>query len=259
MTATEVPANTNGATATKSSRASERVANELACTLLHARFPEGTVLSPEGELMKALGCSRTALRGALRLLEGWGLISVQPGRNGGPVTRRPRSADLRPPLATLIHSREASLADLLTARRAIDPLIAAEAATHRTEEQAILLRSTITTAYEGIGSRDVFATANATFHRVLAEAAGLVVLGAFLSALTSIGDGTVHRITPNNEERRLRVIRAHEKVVEAIERSDPRDAETAMLAYQLEAEVFFRQFAPHLVDTPLRPLAFLDP
>jgi DNA-binding FadR family transcriptional regulator len=244
---------------TRPSRAAEKVAHELAAMLLQERFAEGTILSPENDLMKKLGCSRTALRGALRLLENWGLITVQPGRNGGPITRRPRPDDLRAGLAALIHSREASLADLMTARRAIDPLIASQAALHRSEQHVTALRATITNAYQGIASREQFATANADFHRLLSEAAGLAVLGVFLSALTSVGDEAIRRVAPSDEARRLRVIRAHEKVVEAIARSDAAASESAMLAYQLEAEVVWRQFAPHLVDAPLRPLAFLDP
>jgi GntR family transcriptional regulator, transcriptional repressor for pyruvate dehydrogenase complex len=240
------------------SRAAEKLAYQLAALLLEAHFPDGTVLSPENELMKTLQCSRTALRGALRLLETWGLITVQPGRNGGPITRSPQADDLRPALSALIHSRQASLADLLAAHRAIDPFIAAEAARLRSEDDLVALHATIAVASEAVGSRDIFLAATAQFYRDLASAAGLTVLGVFLSALMSVGAQTVNRVAPDNETLRLRMIRGLERVVDAVQRSDPKAAEEAMAGYALESELFWRQYAPHFVDVPLRPLAFMD-
>lgn len=241
------------------SRAAEKLAHELAAALLRGRFPEGTVLAPEAELARRMGASRTAVRGALRLLESWGLITIQPGRNGGPVCRRPRATDLRAGIAALLHSRKASLADLFTARRAIDPVIAAEAATHRTSQQMAALRAALEAARRATGSRDKFAATDAEFDRLLAESAGLAALGIFLMALSSIGDDTMRRVAPNDEARRLTVLRAREQIVEAIARSDASAAESASLAHILETETFWRRTAPQLVDTPLRPLAFLEP
>lgn len=240
-------------------RASEHLARRLAAVLLDADMPEGTPLMAEDDLVRNIGCSRTALRGALRLLENWGLVTMQLGRNGGPVTRRPVAGDLRMGLAALMHSREATMADLMAARRAIVPMLAAEAARRRTDDQVEDLRRTTEAEQLGVGSRAKhLATAN-QFSRQMAAAAGLPTLALFLEGVSTISDETIRRIVPSDEPRRASVVRAHERAVDAIERHDDATAESVMLAYAYEAEVFWRQFAPHMMDAPLRPLAFVEP
>ena len=245
-------------TEAKSSRAAEKVAFELASALLRGRFPEGTMLLPGPDLCRVANCSQTALRGAIHLLETWGLVAVLPGRNGGTVVREPRPDDLRFPVATLIHSQNALFSDVLVARRAIDPLLAAEAARNRTDQEVFELRALCERARESVGFRDNFSSAITDFDQGLASAAGMPVLGVFLWQLTSLGDEVVNRIAPSSQTRRLRTARAYERVLDAIELSDPDTAEAEMAAWRLEVEGFWKQSAPYLLEIPLRPLAYME-
>jgi DNA-binding FadR family transcriptional regulator len=231
----------------------------MASVLIEARLPEGTPLLPEGQLMNNLGCSQTALRGALRLLESWGLISVRPGRNGGLIARHPRSSDLRALLSILIHSRQASFSEVLVARRTIDPLIASEAARLRTDEQAQQLRWIIDQAAQTTEVRDPFVSKITELYLALADAAGMSVLGVFVSEVSSVGNDAVHRIAPASPMSRLSYLEVYEGIVQAIEASDPKAAESRMAAFQLETELYWRRHAPFLLEMPLRPLAAFEP
>src|SRR5690349_9828059 len=106
------PSSTSRRTASQSAnrnRVAYRVAREMAMWVLDAELPEGARLPPEQELCQRMGCSRSGLRSALRLLESWGLITIQTGRDGGPVIRHPRISDLGDTLSILIHSERATL------------------------------------------------------------------------------------------------------------------------------------------------------
>lgn len=250
---------TSSVVLSKAPRAAEKVAKAMASALIQAKLPEGTPLLPEPKLMSNLACSQTALRGALRLLESWGLISVRPGRNGGLTARHPRPSDLRSLLSILIHSRQASFADTLITRRTIDPLIVAEAARLRTDEQARRLRSIIDQAAQLTEQRDPFVSKVNELYLGFADAAGMSILGVFVSEVSSVGNDAVHRIAPSSPVRRLNYLQAYEGIVQAIEESDIEAAEARMSAHQLETEIYWRRHAPFLMEMPLRPLAALEP
>jgi DNA-binding FadR family transcriptional regulator len=243
----------------RADHAADRVAQQLALVLLEADLPPGTLLPPEQELLELAGCSRTALRGALRQLELWGLITVRTGRNGGPVMRQPRAGDLTRALAVLVHSKGASLTELMLASAAMHPVIAAEAARRRTKADIADLGVIMDAIDEAVASMNPFSERYMGFHRRLAEIAGLVVLGILLEAVGSISQEALHRLIPNDDKHRQRVARWHRKLFEAVEAGNAAAAESTMRGYWRETDRFWREQTPNLVDAPLRPFALITP
>lgn len=236
-------------------RAADRLAYQLALAIIEARLPEGTMLPPEHVLLSRLGCSRVALRGALRLLVSWGLIRMRMGREGGPMVRRPRGLDLRDGLAVLMHSEEATFADVMLARRAIDPIIAAEAARHASDKHTLSLDATIAELETLVTSPAAFQQGITDFQWILAEAASLVILGVFVRALIAVSDLALMGRLPLDEDRCRQAIATHRVVVETVKARDPDAAEEAMRACRVDAERYWRRQAPELAAAPLRPLA----
>lgn len=237
-------------------RVADRVARQIAQSLLEARLPEGTRLPPESELCTTMGCSRTGLRSALHLLESWGLVAIQTGRNGGPVVRYPGVSDLKETMSVLFHSERATLADILMTRRAIDPIIAAAAAAHVTPEHlaridAILERIKLPT----LTQRD-FLLATAEYQAVIADASKLVILGIFLRTLTSFGEGSVLQRLPFDADYAQQVRSALSRIRDALAAHDPERAGAEMLILRHESEQHWQSQGEPLLNMPLRPFEF---
>ncbi len=250
---------TSRQTATRSlnrNRVANRVAQEIALTLLDARLPEGTRLPPEEELRRTMGCSRTGLRSALRLLESWGLITIQTGRDGGPVVRYPRVDDLKETMSVLIHSEHATLADVLVARRAIDPIIAAEAATNATPSHIDQIDTILKKMQEPTLTQRGFLLATAEFQGVLADASRLVILGLFLRILTSFGEGSFMQRIPRDEQYTRHILASFGRIRDAIAEHDAESARAEMVLHRKESERHWHLQGEALLHVPLGPFEF---
>src|SRR5215216_1262110 len=98
------------------------------------RWPVGESLGSEPELREHHGVSRSVLREAVRLVEHHQVARMRRGPNGGLFVMAP---DARPAARAMVIFLEhvgTSVDDLLEARRLLEPLAAALAAQHITEE-----------------------------------------------------------------------------------------------------------------------------
>jgi GntR family transcriptional regulator, transcriptional repressor for pyruvate dehydrogenase complex len=246
-------------TATRSlnhNRVADRVARELALTILDARLPEGTRLPPEEELCAAMGCSRTSMRSGLRLLESWGLISIQTGRDGGPVVRYPRVDDLKEMVSILIHSEHATLWDVLVARRAIDPIVAAEAATNATPEHIERMDAILRRMRETPLTQRGFLLASAEFQSALADASKLIVLGLFLRLLSAFGESSLLQRLPPDEQYTSDVVASFGRIRDAIADHDVESARAGMILHRRESERHWQLKGEALLHVPLGPFEF---
>ena len=253
------PSTASRQTATRSlkrNRVADRVARELALTIVEAKLPEGTRLPPEEELCSAMGCSRTSMRSALRLLESWGLVTIQTGRDGGPVVRYPRVDDLKETISILIHSEHATLWDVLVARRAIDPIIAAEAAVNAAPEHVERMDAILTHMREAPLTQRGFLLATAEFQGVLADASKLVVLGLFLRILSAFGEGSPLQRLPLAEKHASDVLTSFSRIRDAIAEHDAESARAEMLLLRRESERHWEQNGQALLHVPLGPFEF---
>jgi DNA-binding FadR family transcriptional regulator len=233
-------------------RVADRVAHQIALELLDGQFQPGWRLPPEKELMEELGCSRQALRGALRLLEAWGLVTVKMGREGGPVIRRPEPADMIDQLAVLVQYEGATVSDVYTARRAIEPMIAEAAARNATEAQIVELEGLLERmSHADDASYDQYQTDVIRFSSLLGEAAGLVMLAYFLDALTLVTNSWIMPKLPFDESRRERLRVTMSEVLGAIRRRDPAEARAASLRARLKSEDYWAERLPEITHAPI--------
>jgi DNA-binding FadR family transcriptional regulator len=232
-------------------KTSERIARDIAAYIVDARLPEGARLPHEKEMLDMLGVGRMTLREALRLLETQGVIDIRSGPHGGPVVRRPQPEDLAGSLTLLLQFHAASLADVMLARQALEPMVARLAAERVTDEQLDALAETVDLMRRHAGSQDVFRRENERFHQLVAEAAGSVTLQVFSDTLKTIASGEEVGIE-YGPEHHAAVAKAHDRILSALRRRRPRDAEKAMADHLGEAAAYWQRRYPELWARPVR-------
>ena len=195
----------------------------------------GDRLPPERVLKDLVGCSRETLRAALATLEAQGEI----WRHVGQGTFRGRAPLGRPVKDTLL-LEATKPADLMDARRLLEPQVAAAAAARWVPGDIALLRQRVA---EGRSARDRAACERAddAFHQSIAQVSRNPLLIALLRHFSSARCRAVWQREWDRTYRRIGVEEftrghgdQHEQVVDAIAASDGPAAHRAM-ARHLEA------------------------
>ena len=204
--------------------------------VLEERAPaSGDRLPPERVLKDLVGCSRETLRGALAALEARGEI----WRHVGQGTFRGRAPLGRPVKDTLL-LEATTPADLMDARRLLEPQVATAAALRRAPEDIALLRQRVANG-RAARNRAECERADDAFHQSIAQVARNPLLIALLRHFSSARCRAVWQREWDRTYRRVGVEEFtrvhgdhHEQVVDAIAAGDGPAAHRAM-AHHLEA------------------------
>lgn len=235
-------------------KTSELIAREIAGHIVESGAAPGTMLPPEKEMVAAFGVGRTTLREALRLLESRGVLTIKSGPMGGPVVRRPRPGDLGEALTLILQFEGTSLRGVLEARQAIEPCLAFLAVARITPATIDALQETVDDIVGNLDDHEMFQEANERFHRLIADAAGSVVLRVFTETLTSMADGVIVGVTYSPKQHRA-VAEAHQRIVDAIRRGDGPGTAEAMSAHLDEADRYWVRKYADVVSRPMRWLS----
>ena len=200
-------------------KASEVLANELRESILSGRFPEGTALPTERDMVTQTQMSRTTVREALRILEVQGLVRIKTGRSGGAFVQRPDGDSVANTVNLLIRGRQIRMAALLETREGVEPVCARLAAKYRTDEDLDRLEAA-NVAIAADGPLEDFLQANVDWHVAVATASHNELLTGFMTALSrAIYESTDNRTFVDAEVRRTTVL-AHGRITEAIRVGD---------------------------------------
>lgn len=240
----------NGTDSRRTRKLSERIAHRIVDYIVDNNLTEGTMLPVESQLVSALEVGRNTLREALLLLETWGVVTIKPGRNGGPAVRLPRPGDLREALALQLHFASATLRDVSEAREALEPMSARLATTRITAADLDEVDRTVERMRANLDSQAVFLEENRRFHSIIAESTGSVIVHAFIDTMKVIADGAVAGVQYGRRDRAA-VADAHERVAVAMRAGDSGAAEAAMRAHVAEATAYWDEHA-NLASGPLR-------
>ncbi len=220
------------------------LAEKLQEQILSGAYPPGASLPTERELVSATGLSRGSIREGLRILETQGLVHTRAGRYGGAVVSQPSNALLADHISLFARGRSISLRSLVEVRQALAPMIAYLAAQNRTEEDLAELQR-ISAVLEATASTDQnrFLDENAKWHKALAASSHNDLLYALAASIFPLMMEASRIEVFATEEIRARAVRAHQRILQAIEDRDPetarRRAERDVRAYgdYLEAAV----------------------
>lgn len=160
----------------------EALASRLREQILRGDIPPGDILPNERELVDRSGLSRGSVREALRVLETQGLVSTRLGRNGGRVAIQPGAEVVRSSLDVLIRGQQIRFPALLETVEVLEPSLAALAALHRDDDDIAAIRRE-SRKLRATSHPTRFLTANARWHRAMAQASHNLILTAVYDAL----------------------------------------------------------------------------
>ena len=206
-----------------------QIVQELGRRIVSGAYRQGELLEDEGTLAERCRVSRTAIRDAVKILVGKGLLEV---RRGIGTRVRPRSAwGLLDDDVLAWHQSApvspAFLRQLTDLRLVIEPKAARWAAERGTAEGHALIAEAQTRMEQEKGSIEDFVVADAMFHRAVLRAADNEFLLAMESAVFSallISIRLTNRDPRENEES----IPFHRAVADAILAGDGAQAEARM-------------------------------
>jgi len=169
----------------------------------------------ENETAQRYGVSRTPVREALQRLADEGLVEIFP-QSGTFVARIPFE----------------ELPEAMVIRKALENTTVTMAASRASRSQILTLASVIEQQREAAEANDAsaFHRADELFHAKLAEIAGYPGIWRLVLQVKTQVD-RFRRLTLVLPHRMAAVIEEHEKVLRAIERSDPQAASAAMMAH----------------------------
>lgn len=198
----------------------ERVFEELRAAIVAGEYPPGERLRTEA-LAERFGTSRTPVREALVLLEGAGIVAIEPRR--GAVVR------------TFDH---ADLVDLYEVRAILEAR-AAQLAAGRVDEDALAALDELCARAErvtGTAPRDLetLIGVNEEFHRIVIEAAGSPRLTTALRAVAGI-PRPFKSVFWTDPGERARSLQAHREIVAGLRAGSAERAESAMRLHVLNA------------------------
>jgi DNA-binding FadR family transcriptional regulator len=209
-------------------RLAEIIAAQMREDILSGRLKEGDVLGKQETLLAEYRVSLPAFREAMRILETDGLISVRRGNVGGAVVHAPTPRRAAQMIAMVLQTRASSLAEVSTALRYLEPICAGLCATRADRATAVVpvLRDLVDNQRASLGDSDEYLRYSHEFHSQIVTLCGnqpmIVVIGA-LQAIWSTHDSLVWETiadrpdAESGRDTRKAALRAHEKLLEAIE------------------------------------------
>ena len=213
-------------------RVAELVAGALRDEILDGRYPPGSLLPKQDELLDRFEVSYPSLREALRILETEGLITVRRGNVGGAVVHVPGADDAGYTLALVLQSRGVALDDVADALRTIEPTCVAACASRRDRKRTVLpaLRRNMAASEKALDDPDGFAVLARAFHEEIVARCGNETMRLVVGSLERLWSAQ-SRGGELGEFQRREVreagLREHEQIVERIEAGDADGAERA--------------------------------
>jgi len=203
----------------RSLRTFEEAIEQIAYAIRVGDLAVGDRLPPERTLAATMQISRPTLREAIHLLVRTNVLEVRPGQSGGTFV----ISDTVPNglLQTRIHSHIHAVAEVLEARRALEPEVAQIAGVYATQVDFDRLETTISEQWRALNHRDRLLQLEERFHLQIARATGnhmLVELMKTLHGRLAIAWDIGKRLPKDDEHG----IRLHEETLAALKSRDPR-------------------------------------
>jgi DNA-binding FadR family transcriptional regulator len=227
------------------------LARDLANYISDSGLAEGTKLPNELSMAQTFQVGRTTVREALRILEMRGVITIRVGRGGGPVVRTPKTTDLAEALGLILQFRDATLADVIDARRMFEPVAARLACGKATAADIEEMHVTVKKMLADPGNDASFSLENARFHSLISDSVQNPAISTLIDSLKFVHDGRPFGIRYSPPHVKA-VAKAHLAIVAAIESGDADAAEEAMRAHLDEAKRYWSRRFTDVYNRPLR-------
>jgi GntR family transcriptional repressor for pyruvate dehydrogenase complex len=216
------------------------VQEQIEQVIKEGKLPAGGKLPTEMELCENFGVSRTVMREALRGLSAKGMISIEKGR--GMFVKEISASSVTDPMhlyLTLNHKSDYGL-DVVHARQAIEPSIAAMAAVHRTEEELRLLQDNHQRLIEWKEDYLLLAKLDSEFHLLIAKASDNPIMPLVIEPIHKLMPKIKLAIYGVVKDAHASAVDYHGKIVDAIAAQDEQAARHWMEEHLKNAEAHVR-------------------
>ncbi len=205
------------------------VVKQIKESVLQGELKPGMFLPSESELTQQFGVSRTVIREALRTLEQMGLCKVVRGARGGAQITLPSSKIIAESLSLMVNMKPEYSADIVEARRIIEPEVAALAAVNATPAQINELEHLLR-EMEDSHATDVnrYIEADLRSHIVIAHACDNFILDNLMMSMSDIIGQLIGDLSQHLGMRKSGVIH-HHHIAAAIRNHDPDAARVHVL------------------------------
>ncbi|HET9753266.1 MAG TPA: FadR/GntR family transcriptional regulator [Myxococcales bacterium] len=222
-------------------RVYEQVLRQIQEQIASGRLKPGDKLPPERVLAQRFQVSRSSIRDAIQALQTLRLVR---SRQGGATAVCEISADsLVSPLSRALKEQQGLVAELMEARKMIEPLLAARAAANATDQDVARLEDVLRRQAEKMRRGEPIIEEDSEFHYAIAVAARNSVVQRMVDMLMDLlRENRIRGMQgPGRPQRSLA---GHSRVVDAIRRHDVRAAQAAMLRHIREIERILMRAAP---------------
>lgn len=201
------------------------MAAQIQAQIAEGRLRPGDRLPPERELAEAFGVSRDSVRDAIRVLELAGLVVPRQGE--GTVVRELSLESVVSPLASALLQRRDLLADLLDARRIIEPALAYRAAQRADDDDIRAMEEILRRQAAKVRAGEPGIEEDTAFHYRLATAArNRVILKVMDVLMDLLREGRARSLQVQGRPQRS--LEGHRRILAALRRRDPAGAQRAM-------------------------------
>jgi GntR family transcriptional regulator, transcriptional repressor for pyruvate dehydrogenase complex len=210
----------------RGSSVSETIVHEVARLAIEGKIKPGERFPSEAELAKTWNVARSSIREAFSVFQMLGVTAAKPGRGTLLVNTAPLFA-----LIDWSHfTRAEFISDIIEARLALEPIIAAMAARRADEAGIRRIEETIEAGRKAIGDEAASIHASLEFHTAVAAAAGNETLLLTTQLLRSLYHESARysRREPGNY---ATLLADHEEILKAIRNRDPETAAAASEAH----------------------------
>ena len=171
---------------------------------------------------------------------------------GGPVVSVPGAEHLASVLSLHLQFADASFSSVVDARRAIYPVLAAQAAKNASAQDIAAMQESISRMRACVHDADLFTEAARRFQSLVATASGNQVLALLVEAL--------HRMSEDagakwDEKQRRSALRSYEKAFRAIESGASEEARSIMEKSLAAAARDWERMAPDELKQPVAWIA----
>lgn len=208
-----------------------RAVHAIGLRIVSGEWPVGEPLPTEEALVAELDVGRSALREAMKVLAGKGLLETRT-RAGTLVRHREAWNLMDPDVLGWQFERQPSvrnLDDLSQLRVVLEPAAARMAATHADEAAVKEIANAFADMESSAGDPEAFIVADLAFHAVIFAATGNELL-VHLNEMMAVAMSAHRHVHTDNPRTYRRTLPDHERVLDAIRRHHAGKAETLMRA-----------------------------
>ncbi|WP_342505167.1 FadR/GntR family transcriptional regulator [Sporosarcina sp. FSL K6-2383] len=207
-------------------RVYEKIVEQIRKLIEDGTLEPNDRLPSERELAQTLGCSRTSLREACRVLESEGLIVSKAG-GGRFIQQVDQRLTLKYHVNPVDLIEKTAVIHFLEAREALEPQIVEIACERATQEDIAKMENSLQRMKEKLKYPDEKVDADSNFHLALAEATHNFVFVSLMEMNLNLYR-QVRKQTLKSTDRYIESLQEHKDILEAIKLGDKESAVQAM-------------------------------